>query len=454
MPVVPSRGRSFFCGTAARQTLARLSRKPPVQPESPCLSVVIPAFNAEKYISDCLASLFAEIVPADIEIVCIDDGSTDDTLELLNCWAKVAHNIRIVKQTNQGPGVARNVGLDVAKGEYIFFLDADDRLSSGAALLQAYEQAKADDLDVLIAAGSKISENGTLMSRYAYLRQGLVPESRVFAPDALGANLYLLAPMWPHAKLFRRNFLDEKQLRFPSLKRSEDFPMVQLALSLAGRIGVMCRTMLDHRIGVKTSLEATKDAAPLIFIEAERIFREELNRHGLSGRYRDAANAAFVVRLAYNLRCVQKYASCKAIIDHVRESCRNWTVNGDNDMLTATRSARTYVETVLSAKAIDLVQIFVDDRVKRAADAERQNAELKSRLMCRGLQTEIRALKASAAYRVGMIVTWPARKAWGGVKCLRENGIKYTVRHFVGKVVRALGFRTVAVQRGKAVSKV
>lgn len=57
-------------------------------------------------------------------------------------------------------------------------------------------------------------------------------------------------------------------------------------------------------------------------------------------------------------------------------------------------------------------------------------------------ETEIASLKSSEAYRVGMVVTWPARKAWGGAKCLRDNGVMYTAKHFVGKIVRALGFRT------------
>ena len=88
---------------------------------------------------------------------------------------------------------------------------------------------------------------------------------------------------------------------------------------------------------------------------------------------------------------------------------------------------------------------------KRAVAAERQNAALRkslesenkklqvSRTKCSMLQKEVSALRVSESYRVGLFVTWPARKAWGGVKCLRENGVKYTVKHAAGKVLRKFG---------------
>ena len=91
------------------------------------VSVVIPAYNAEKTIADCLDSVNDQTYP-DIEIIVINDGSADQTLKLLEEYQRFSlRPLRIYTQKNAGPSVARNCGISLAKGEYIAFLDADDR---------------------------------------------------------------------------------------------------------------------------------------------------------------------------------------------------------------------------------------------------------------------------------------------------------------------------------------
>ena len=279
----------------------------------PKVSIIIPVYNSARYLPEALASVLMQKDMPEIEVICIDDGSTDDSAAILDFWEKRDSRLKVLRQVNAGPGVARNAGIDAAKGEYIFFLDADDRLSSGRELWQAYEQAREDRLDILLAQGSIILESGEPVRREAYLNRKLVPEERVFAPDVLGANLYTLTPMEPAPKLFRRQFLNDNRLRFPPLKRSEDFPMIRLALSLARRIGIMQQSLFNHRIGVATSLESTKDETPLIFADAERIFRDSLSARGLLDRFKRAADAAYLVNLAYNLRKVGRFASFRAV---------------------------------------------------------------------------------------------------------------------------------------------
>ena len=358
---------------------------------TPKLSVVMPVFNAQLYLSEALASVLMQKEIPEIEVICIDDGSADDSAAILEFWKDRDPRLKVLRQKNRGPGVARNAGLEAAKGEYIFFLDADDRLSSGAALRRAYEQARADDLDVLIADGSTMTEIGTVGNPNAYLKKNLLPADRVFGPEALGANLYLVSPMSPWAKLFRRSFLAENKLFFPALKRSEDFPMVQLALSLSRRIGAIGASMIDRRIGVSTSLESTKDETPLVFIEAERIFREELSRRGLSGKFGDAVNAAFVVRLAYNIRAVRAFASYKAILDEMTGPLAGWTsCNCEGETSDAYQKAKAYLDDLSKALSSnpDIVQVFVDncterartEAAKRIEQIERESGKLKSAL--------------------------------------------------------------------------
>ena len=111
------------------------------------LSIIIPIYNKAEYISECLNGVFAQTLK-DIEIICIDDGSTDGSAEIISEFAENDERIRLIKQNNRGAGAARNAGIKVAKGEYIAFLDADDYYPSNDTLARIYGAAKANNADI------------------------------------------------------------------------------------------------------------------------------------------------------------------------------------------------------------------------------------------------------------------------------------------------------------------
>jgi glycosyltransferase involved in cell wall biosynthesis len=98
----------------------------------PLVSIIVPVFNAELYLKNCLDSLIAQTLN-EIEILCVNDGSTDRSLEILNDYSKKDSRIRIFNQKNAGPGMARNTALDNANGKYILFCDADDAMEPDTA---------------------------------------------------------------------------------------------------------------------------------------------------------------------------------------------------------------------------------------------------------------------------------------------------------------------------------
>lgn len=89
------------------------------------ISVVVPVYNVETYLEECLNSIINQTF-SDIEIICINDGSTDSSLDILNDYSKKDDRIKIINQENKGLGATRNKGIDLAKGKYIFFIDSDD----------------------------------------------------------------------------------------------------------------------------------------------------------------------------------------------------------------------------------------------------------------------------------------------------------------------------------------
>ena len=97
---------------------------------APQMSVIIPVYNAEEYVEDCIRSVFNQGVE-NVEIICVDDGSSDNSVAMIQQLAEQDHRIRVVRQENRSAGAARNHGMKYARGTYVHFLDADDRVRGG-----------------------------------------------------------------------------------------------------------------------------------------------------------------------------------------------------------------------------------------------------------------------------------------------------------------------------------
>ena len=115
--------------------------------ENPKISVIIPVYNVEKYLRECLNSVINQTME-DIEIICVNDGSTDGSLDILKEYANNDNRLKIVDKKNTGLGPSRNVGLDYISGEYVMFLDSDDMLRNNACEI-AYEKIKESNSDIL-----------------------------------------------------------------------------------------------------------------------------------------------------------------------------------------------------------------------------------------------------------------------------------------------------------------
>ena len=95
------------------------------------LSVIIPVYNVEEYIGECLESILNQPFK-DFEIICINDGSTDNSLEVLKKYKDKDERIIIIDKKNEGSGIARNTGINIARGDYLFFIDGDDGIEENS----------------------------------------------------------------------------------------------------------------------------------------------------------------------------------------------------------------------------------------------------------------------------------------------------------------------------------
>lgn len=184
------------------------------------LSIIIPVYNVELYLTECIESIRTQMTST-CELILIDDGSTDRSGEICDEYASRDCRITVIHKENGGHSSARNLGLDTARGEYVCFVDSDDKIyqNSIAELLRCIENTKAD---LYFLHGFKLFPNGAIVDLDDNIQaEQVIGKTRQEVLTYIGSR-----PKYPGSactKVFRRGFLVENQLRFPEdLTHSED----------------------------------------------------------------------------------------------------------------------------------------------------------------------------------------------------------------------------------------
>ncbi len=179
----------------------------------PKISVIVPVYNVEKYLKECLDSIINQTL-SDIEIICVNDGSTDNSLKILEEYALKDKRIKIINKENGGLSSARNAGLDIAKGEYILFVDSDDYIDSDLAeeLINCIEKNSVDVAvygiqNEAVDEESKVIAKKDQMNYEKYFKKenGIYP-----VPLELNSDVVTCAVN----KLYKKEIIDKYKLRF------------------------------------------------------------------------------------------------------------------------------------------------------------------------------------------------------------------------------------------------
>ena len=238
------------------------------------VSVIIPVYNSQDFLTECLDSVIGQTLK-EIEIICINDGSDDASLSILERYQKADDRIRVYSQKRSNAGAARNLGLSKAEGKYLSFLDSDDFFSS-EMLEKAYLQAEKDDDDIVIFAANEYDMYAKTFSRIeGSLRKYNCPDHMPFAPIEMKRYLFNSFQNWAWNKLFKKEFIDKNDLSFQEISRTNDMLFTCSALVLANRISVIDETLANYRTGLYGHLQATNHTDPDSFWTAytETLFK-------------------------------------------------------------------------------------------------------------------------------------------------------------------------------------
>lgn len=220
------------------------------------LSIIIPVYNAEKYLKDCLDSILKQTYK-NIEIICINDCSKDNSLDILNEYGSCYPFIKIINNiSNLGPGASRNIGIKCAQGKYLTFIDADDFYLSENCFSELMQKVETYNLDLLIFNNKEFDEN----------TQSFIPEKQkrfkfpyskkfynhVWSKSEIEKHYFNIIP-FPCSKIYLKEMLTKNRIYFPEGIYYEDAAFSNYVSLFNTRVMVLDEAYYAYRVNVSTS---------------------------------------------------------------------------------------------------------------------------------------------------------------------------------------------------------
>lgn len=244
------------------------------------VSVIIPIYNAEAFLRQCLDSVVNQTLK-DIEVICVDDGSTDGSVGILREYAARDSRVRLIRQKNAGAGAARNQGLREAVGEYLSFLDSDDFFEPDM-LEKAVEAAERYSADYVVFNSDQyhMDKNEFVPVPWVAVKKDM-PPYMPFHYRQLTGNIFLSFVGWAWDKLYRRDFVEKQRLYFQEQRTTNDMLFVFSALVTAKRIAYVDEVLAHQRRGSGNSLSVTREKSWHCFYDALTALKKRLEEEGI-----------------------------------------------------------------------------------------------------------------------------------------------------------------------------
>lgn len=240
----------------------------------PLVSIVIPMFNGGAYVDRCLRSLENQSY-RNIEIICVDDGSTDNTCEITEQHTIADNRISLYRQNHLYAGIARNEGLKHARGKYVIFLDSDDYFERDMIkLMVARAEVVKAEITVCRCRGFDNATEKNIDMKWS-VHEKYLPKKCIFKGDELGEYKFMAFMGWAWDKLYLTKFIKKNNLEFQALRSSNDAFFTFTSIVLANRITFLDKILVNQRRNSKTSISQTRTKSwDNCFLAADKMYEE------------------------------------------------------------------------------------------------------------------------------------------------------------------------------------
>lgn len=360
---------------------------------SPVVSVIIPFFNVESYLEECIQSVLNQTYES-FEIICVDDGSWDNSAAIVEKYASLNSKFTVVSQVNKGQSSARNTGLLFARGQYIYFLDSDDLLLPDA-FTQLLTYAEKWDTDILYFGAESFFENDNLKldhSNYAnFYKRKPAFDTPVSGDICLLDQLknWLFRCSVP-LQLIRKDFLQKTGILFKEGITHEDELFSCLLAAKAERVLCIKDALYMRRIRANSTMTSDHTAEKFVgfFIVSTTLMSVAVTDNSLTRIAREA--------IIFHANKIQKDAKI------------------------------TYSKLDKNEKA----------KIPELLPFEYLPYYHEMQFSFEGSNNDLVAIKTSASYKIGLAITLLPRKICGFVHCIKDHGMFYTMRYSVIKVFK------------------
>ena len=360
------------------------------------VSVIIPVFNVEKYLNECMDSVLNQSLD-DIEVICVNDGSVDHSYQILEEYKKEYPKIKVIDQINSGQSAARNRALKEAKGKYVYFMDSDDLIVSHM-LEELWDICEKENLDVLFFSGATFYENSELEEKQrcftnVYYRKGNYT-SVTSGPELLSIlqdnNDYTVSPC---LQIVKRKFLEENSIKFcEGIIHEDNFFTFQVLLK-AER--ALCVNDIYFYRRVR---------------EASVMTRKE-NYKNLRGYF-----VCLVKQMNY---AAEQNIEDPQIIKKIEKTL--WNLNY--------HVQRLYLKIPTGEKKKFINMCTPYERLLfKSVILKHIESNVNNQKIINRLNDQLNDIKKSNSYNLGRAITYPIRKTKGGILCLIDHGVWYTIR--------------------------
>lgn len=327
-------------------------------------SIIVPVYNVEKYLKVCLDSILKQDY-TDYEIIAVNDGSTDGSLEILNEYKKKTERLVILSQNNKGLGGARNTGIDHAQGEYLIFLDSDDyidksMLNDTGRILTQY------NLDILAFDGYRVTEDGKVIDT-------ITVNSYRNEYTNLTRKQFLVLEPTGCTKIYKRKLFTDIDIRFPEKLWYEDLATTYKLVLAANNLGYLKKPMyyylqqadsITHSTNVTRMMEIMSAFdEEIIYYKDQGVFNEYFEELEWNCFLHVLYYSAFrLFSCGYHIKEMKElYSYAKAYFPHIEDNKYVRIISRQRDLMDLIlekKYFRFYLKTGFSIKCYELIKRF------------------------------------------------------------------------------------------------
>lgn len=273
---------------------------------TPFFSVILPIYNVATYLERCIQSVLSQDF-SDYEMILVDDGSTDSSGQICDEYASKYDHIRVIHKENGGLSSARNAGMDIACGEYIWWIDSDD-WADKQSLPVLYNAVKEEEPDIVKFNHIRVSDTETVVLSSAvpgnYMHRG---EIDVLLKQAFKETSKFVLSAWSH--VYKREFLQQKGLRFVSERQigSEDYCFSLQAMLVAAKIVILKDALYFYELRIGSLSQRYKENAPQKYTDLYLHIRLFYEQNGALPAYERVMNRFYVWHLIHGICISNEY---------------------------------------------------------------------------------------------------------------------------------------------------